>query len=85
MTLRGLLFVGGAMQPEEYEHSDGEIMDTVMAELRSIFGLRGEPDFAVIARYPKGMPQFLVGHSARVARIRPDASAMPRWRTRWRR
>lgn len=70
-------FVGGAMQSEEYEHSDGEIVNTVMAELRSIFGLRGEPDFAVIARYPKGMPQFLVGHSARVARIRELLTRTP--------
>lgn len=63
-------FVGGAMQPEEFNRSDEQIRATVLAELRSIFGVRKEPDFAVLARYPRSMPQFHVGHLQRVAGLR---------------
>ncbi|MCA8997289.1 MAG: protoporphyrinogen oxidase [Planctomycetaceae bacterium] len=70
-------FVGGAMQPEEYEHSDGEVIETVLAELHSIFGVKGEPDFAVVARYPQGMPQYTIGHLDRVAEIQRLAKSFP--------
>lgn len=69
-------FVGGAMQPEEFERSDDQIVETVLSELRSIFGVRGTPDFAIVARYPQGMPQFHVGHLQRVGEIRKLAGAL---------
>lgn len=65
-------FVGGAMQPEEFEQSDEEMVKTVLGELKSIFGLSGTPDFAVVNRYPRGMPQFHVGHLDRVTRLEAE-------------
>lgn len=62
-------FLGGALQPEMMELNDGQLVETALSELRSIFGVRSEPEFAVVARYPQAMPQYHVGHLDRVARI----------------
>jgi protoporphyrinogen/coproporphyrinogen III oxidase len=62
-------FVGGAMQPELYELGDDELKHLVMDELSDIFGVQGEPETALVVRYPRAMPQYLVGHLDRVARI----------------
>jgi len=71
-------FVGGAMQPEALDRTDGEMIETVLKELRSIFGVTGAPDFAVVARYPQAMPQFTVGHLERVQEIRRLAGSLNR-------
>ncbi len=70
-------FVGGALQPEMLELSDGQLIETALAELRSIFGVRSEPEFAVVARYPRAMPQYHVGHIERVARILEQLAPTP--------
>lgn len=62
-------FMGGALQPELMERDDGQLIETALSELRSIFGVRSEPEFAVVARYPRAMPQYHVGHLDRVARL----------------
>lgn len=70
-------FVGGAMQPEEIQCNDEELLEKVFSELREILGVRGEPDFARIARYDNAMPQYTVGHQDRVARIFELAESIP--------
>ena len=70
-------FIGGALQPEMMELSDGQLVETTLSELRSIFGVRSEPEFAVVARYNRAMPQYHVGHLDRVARIVGHLSSTP--------
>ena len=70
-------FIGGALQPEMMELTDGQMIETTLAELRSIFGVRSEPEFAVVARYPRAMPQYHVGHLERVARIVEQLAPTP--------
>ena len=62
-------FVGGAMQPELCEKTDDQIKQIVREELAEILGVQGEPDFLRVVRYPGAMPQYVVGHLDRVARI----------------
>lgn len=62
-------FVGGAMQPELYEKTDDQIKQIVREELAEVLGVQGEPDFMRVVRYPSAMPQYVVGHLDRVARI----------------
>ncbi len=62
-------FVGGALQPELLERSDDELLALVREELAGIFGVRGEPTFERVVRYPRAMPQYHVGHLDRVDRI----------------
>jgi oxygen-dependent protoporphyrinogen oxidase len=70
-------FVGGAMQPEEINCPDEQVIETVLSELRELLGVRGEPDFVRLVRYNRAMPQYTVGHLDRIARIRELASAFP--------
>lgn len=70
-------FVGGAMQPEYFQLSDDDTKQLVREELRDLLGVSGTPDFEVVARYPRSMPQYHVGHMQRVARIRELGSKYP--------
>jgi len=70
-------FVGGAMQPELCDLSDDEITKLVREELEDILGVTGEPDFQIIARYEKAMPQYHVGHLEKVERIEQRVSLLP--------
>lgn len=63
------VFVGGALQPELANCEDSELIAIAQEELESLVGLRGELDFARVARWPQRMPQYHVGHLDRVTRI----------------
>lgn len=70
-------FVGGAMQPEELDHSDEEIVQVVKAELKDVLGVAGKPDFVRIARWNRAMPQYHVGHLDRVEEIERRVKLLP--------
>ncbi len=62
-------FLGGATQPELFEHDDEELVRIVRAELRSLLGARGEPRLVQVDRHARAMPQYTLGHLDRVAAI----------------
>ena len=63
-------FVGGALQPELFEKSDEAMESSVRQELAALLGIKAEPLFSRIHRHPRSMPQYRVGHSDRVGRIK---------------
>jgi len=71
-------FVGGALQPELMQLSDVELVALVCRELESILGLTWKPDFAVVARWMRSMPQYHVGHLDRIATIERELAGYPR-------
>lgn len=71
-------FVGGAMQPELMQLSDAELTDLVRGELESILGVTWRPDFSLVARWNRSMPQYHVGHLDLVAEIDRELQAFPR-------
>lgn len=70
-------FVGGAMQPEELNRSDEEIIQLVREELRETLGVGGEPDFVHVARWNNAMPQYHLGHLERVDFIENRVKVQP--------
>ncbi len=50
--------------------SDEKIVDLVMADLRRLMGLSAGPVFSQVNKWPRSMPQYLVGHESRRNRIR---------------
>ena len=70
-------FVGGAMQPELMQKSDDQIIDLVREELADILGVTWKPDFTVVARWMRSMPQYHVGHEALIAQIDHEISTLP--------
>ena len=75
MILRA--FVGGAFQRELLQKSDQAIESAVFRDLSELLEIDGEPENVVIRRAPKSMPQYEVGHLARVARIEEKARRHP--------
>ncbi|MEY2726523.1 MAG: Protoporphyrinogen oxidase [Planctomycetota bacterium] len=68
-------FLGGAMQPEILQLDNQAILNAVNQELTQIFGMKREPLFAEVVRYPNAMPQYEVGHADRIARIEKHLAA----------
>lgn len=62
-------FVGGALQPELFDDPDPVMERNVRDELADLLGVRAQPLFSRLSRHPKSMPQYHVGHAARIKRI----------------
>lgn len=73
--LRG--FVGGALDAAVLEEDDAALVARVRAELREALGIVAEPRLARVVRWPASMPQYRVGHLARVEAIERRAAALP--------
>lgn len=61
--------IGGATDPDAASLSDGALLDIVAGELKPIVDLKDAPAHVRIYRYDRGIPQFVVGHPARMERI----------------
>jgi oxygen-dependent protoporphyrinogen oxidase len=70
-------FVGGALQPELFDTDDATMEKNVRGELASLLGVTAEPRFSRIRRHPNSMPQYHVGHQARIQRIENALSKLP--------
>jgi oxygen-dependent protoporphyrinogen oxidase len=62
-------FVGGSLQPDLLDDNDPTLERTVRAEIASLLGVHAEPLLVRIQRHPNSMPQYHVGHQARIQRI----------------
>ncbi|WP_243375011.1 protoporphyrinogen oxidase [Geotalea sp. SG265] len=64
VLLRSMM--GGACFPEYIKLSDEEIQRRVQDNLKTIMGITAPPDFVRIFRHEQAIPQYTVGHSARL-------------------
>ena len=71
------VFVGRFGQEALFCQSDDELLALARAEVGRRLGATGEPGLARVRRWPQGMPQYLVGHGERVARIKAAAGRFP--------
>ena len=69
--------VGGARYPHLADLEDGPLLDRVQSDLRDIMNLRAEPGFVKIYRHTRAIPQYLVGHAARLEAIEEQLSDFP--------
>jgi oxygen-dependent protoporphyrinogen oxidase len=70
-------FLGGALQPELLDLDDAALFACVQRELAELVGVRAEPALARLARWPRSMPQYHLGHLGRVARVRERCGGLP--------
>ncbi|HVK28689.1 MAG TPA: FAD-dependent oxidoreductase [Nocardioides sp.] len=56
---------------------DDELVRASLADLADATGLRADPVDVVVQRWGGGLPQYWVGHAARVARIRAAVGTVP--------
>jgi oxygen-dependent protoporphyrinogen oxidase len=63
------VFIGGYTGQALVERRDDELLELALRELGELLGLRAPPEWSRVVRYPRAMPQYHLGHQARVARI----------------
>jgi oxygen-dependent protoporphyrinogen oxidase len=71
------VFIGGALQPELVNLPDADLRRIALDELAQLLQITGTPITMDIARWPRSMPQYHVGHLERVARIDQLTAAYP--------
>jgi oxygen-dependent protoporphyrinogen oxidase len=69
--------VGRAGEAAVLQREDGEMLALVRHDLRILLGVDAEPVDSLVTRWGGGLPQYAVGHQARVARIRAAVAAVP--------
>src|SRR5574341_231389 len=62
-------YLGGMRDPDVLKWTDQELTSLVVGTLRDLMGLTGSPDFVRVVRHPRAIPQYLIGHAARVEAI----------------
>ncbi len=70
-------FLGGMEDAGVLEESDDAILAAVCGELRDIAQVTARPVFSRIARWPRAMAQYPVGHPGRVAELDSRVAAIP--------
>lgn len=71
------LFFGGADNEGVIHLSDKQLIALARREIDEIFAVKSKPQFAMVARWPRSMPQYEVGHLERVAEIDQLATNLP--------
>lgn len=71
------VFVGGARQPRQAALGDGALEQDVLRDLRDLLGLRGEPVFRRIVRWPRAIPQYNRGYGEILRAIEGAEAANP--------
>jgi oxygen-dependent protoporphyrinogen oxidase len=70
-------FVGGALQAELVELDEAEILARVRGDFQDLLGIVNAPLFSTICRWPQSMPQYEIGHVARVNKIAERVAKLP--------
>jgi oxygen-dependent protoporphyrinogen oxidase len=69
-------FIGGATDPQAIGFSTEEIIAMVHRELAPILSIRSQPMFSNVEIYPRALPQYNLGHNARIATLERDSSSL---------
>ena len=70
-------FVGGALNERVLELDDAALVARAREELRLALGITAAPLLTRLARWPKAMPQYHVGHAGRVETLERRLAALP--------
>ncbi len=71
------VFVGRFGREEALTGSDDDLVDLARAEVRDTLGIVRPPSLDRVRRWPRGMPQYVLGHPERLTRIERRLSALP--------
>jgi oxygen-dependent protoporphyrinogen oxidase len=70
------VFIGGVGRPSDLNQSNDALTQTAAAQLAELVGLSGEPVLAHVSRWPESMPQYHVGHAARMERLKSRVASL---------
>lgn len=63
------IFMGGARTPEVASLKDDDLLQKAHADLQKILGLQSPPQMVSITRWQRAIPQYNLGHAARIKRL----------------
>ncbi len=75
VLLRSMM--GGACFPQYVNLSDDEVITRVRQDLQMTMGIDSAPEFVRIFRHPQAIPQYTVGHGARLQKLTELLKAHP--------
>ncbi len=75
VLLRAIL--GGTFEPGVVDQSDDVLVEHALADLGICVGVTARPDFVSVWRHPAAIPQYSLGHAARVAGIEIAVATLP--------
>jgi len=70
-------FVGGALDPDAASLDPQTLAEIVHAELARVMKIRGWPVFQAVKRYLRALPQYNLGHAARIAAVEETCARFP--------
>ena len=70
-------YLGGARYPDIAELSENELIALAEEEFKDLLGVRGRPEIVRVRRWPRGIPQYNLGHQARIKKIQDIALETP--------
>jgi oxygen-dependent protoporphyrinogen oxidase len=70
--------VGGARSSRLADLPEHQLIDRVQMDLKEMTGLNAEPDFVKMYRHETAIPQYQVGHAARLEAISERLTSHPR-------
>ncbi|ARK29187.1 protoporphyrinogen oxidase [Halalkalibacter krulwichiae] len=65
-------YVGRAGDSAIVSRSDEEILSAVLYDLKQLMKIKGEPEFFIVTRWKEAMPQYNVGHTFKLNKIKED-------------
>jgi oxygen-dependent protoporphyrinogen oxidase len=69
--------IGGAHDPQAVELDDRRLLETVYEDLKTTMSIMIRPYFSRIVRWPRGIPQYTVGHPARLRQVEDRLTRHP--------
>ena len=70
-------YIGGARAPELASRATADLVAFARTEFGDLLGARGEPVIARVRQWPRGLPQYSLGHGRRVAVLRAVEQRWP--------
>ena len=69
--------LGGARNSDILKHSDRELLEMILRDLRFILGIEARPHYAQIVRHTMAIPQYTVGHQTRIESVQEELKKIP--------
>ncbi len=70
-------FIGGAFGREFLEKNNQELVELAQKDMRELLGIKTNPFFSHVQRYPSAMVQYAVGHLDWLAEVRAQVEKNP--------
>ncbi|MCP4285111.1 MAG: protoporphyrinogen oxidase [Gammaproteobacteria bacterium] len=70
-------YLGGVRDPDRLQQSDQQMMDSLLANLATLLGFRGEPQYLRVERHPQALPLYHGSYPQQLTYIRQCIEKLP--------